>query len=263
MRVYYQRLENDQKVRGLMRIDGGTVDAPFNERQLAENFVQIALFDEHPGAGVGFSQPKAAELRRWAAPVRIALAPGASVPSDVRAQHRAQARAYVARLRQVSGHPMGLVPLGTENFTVFTVDEDERRALGPTLRQRIPGISAVSVRTIIDMPRSVSCLVIAFSEFGTSTYTDAVAIIRAEHPPASWRSCLHEEVAQGLGLPNDSPRARPSIFNDDEEFALLTGHDELLLSILYDRRLSPGMSADVASPIVRQIAAEKLGIDQI
>ena len=26
-----------------------------------------------------------------------------------------------------------------------------------------------------------------------------------------------------MGLPNDSPDARPSIFNDDEEFALLTG----------------------------------------
>lgn len=263
LRVYYKRLENDQKVRGLMRTDGGALDAPFNERQLTENFVQIALFDEHPGIGVGFSRPKAAELRRWDRPVRIALAPGASVPGGVRAQQRTQASAYVARLRQVSGHPISLVPAGAENFTVYTVNEDERRALGPTLRQRVPGIGASSVRTIIDMPRSVSCLVIAFSEFGRSTYTDAIAIIRAEHPPASWRSCLHEEVAQGLGLPNDSPRARPSIFNDDEEFALLTGHDELLLSILYDRRLTPGMSAEIATPIVRQIAAEKLEPGQI
>jgi hypothetical protein len=44
-------------------------------------------------------------------------------------------------------------------------------------------------------------------------------VIRAEHPDLLRLSCLHEEIAQGLGLPNDSPRARPSIFNDDEEFA--------------------------------------------
>ena len=33
-----------------------------------------------------------------------------------------------------------------------------------------------------------------------------------------------------MGLANDSPEARPSIFNDDEEYALLTGHDEMLLT---------------------------------
>ncbi len=58
---------------------------------------------------------------------------------------------------------------------------------------------------------------------------------------------------------SDSPTARPSIFNDDEEFALLTRHDELLLRILYDRRLQPGMTKAQAVPIVRQIAAELLG----
>jgi hypothetical protein len=70
---------------------------------------------------------------------------------------------------------------------------------------------------------------------------------------------VHEEIAQGLGLPNDSPAARPSIFNDDEEFALLTRHDELLLRILYDERLSPGMEPDEARPIVRRIAEELVG----
>ena len=109
------------------------------------------------------------------------------------------------------------------------------------------------------MPRNISCLVVAFSNQGTAVYRRAISVIRAEHPPASWRSCLHEEVAQGLGLPNDSPRARPSIFNDDEEFALLTRHDELLLSILYDDRLRPGMEATEAEPINRTIADEKFG----
>jgi hypothetical protein len=72
-------------------------------------------------------------------------------------------------------------------------------------------------------------------------------------------SCIHEELAQGMGLANDSPQARPSIFNDDEEFALLTRHDELLLRMLYDPRLSPGMTPAEAAPIARQIAAELMG----
>jgi hypothetical protein len=66
-------------------------------------------------------------------------------------------------------------------------------------------------------------------------------------------------MAQGLGLANDTPRARPSIFNDDDEFALLTRHDELLLKMLYDPRLSPGMTLDKARPIIAQMAEELLG----
>jgi hypothetical protein len=66
-------------------------------------------------------------------------------------------------------------------------------------------------------------------------------------------------MAQGMGLSNDSPEARPSVFNDDEEFALLTPHDEALLRILYDPRLRPGMTAEEAMPIVRAIAEEIVG----
>ena len=82
--------------------------------------------------------------------------------------------------------------------------------------------------------------------------------MRAEHPDLLRLSCIHEEVAQGLGLSNDSPQARPSIFNDDEEFALLTSHDELLLKMLFDPRLEPGMSVAAANPIITQIAADLL-----
>ena len=53
---------------------------------------------------------------------------------------------------------------------------------------------------------------------------------------------------------NDSDAARPSIFNDDDEFAYLTSHDEQLLQMLYDPRLSIGMTADEARPIVINMA---------
>jgi hypothetical protein len=106
------------------------------------------------------------------------------------------------------------------------------------------------------MPISVSCLVLPFSRSGTSVYSDAITIVRAELPDLTRLSCYHEELAQGLGLPNDSALARPSIFNDNEEFALLTGHDEGLLRILYDARLRPGMREPEARGLIQIIAAE-------
>ncbi|MEM9437240.1 MAG: DUF2927 domain-containing protein [Pseudomonadota bacterium] len=260
LRSYYARLEQSQIARGLMRTDAGLVDAPFNARILADNFIQIALFDEHPGDKLGAgSRPTSTRLRKWQGPVRIGLEFGASVPEAARAVQVSQTRSYASRLAQVTGHPIGFTTSGSDNFTIFVVDEDERRALGPTLKSLVPGIGDRTVENIVGLPRNISCLVVAFSNQGTDVYRRAISIIRAEHPPASWRSCLHEEVAQGLGLPNDSPRARPSIFNDDEEFALLTGHDELLLSMLYSSRLRPGMTAREAEPIIRQLAVEKLG----
>jgi len=84
-------------------------------------------------------------------------------------------------------------------------------------------------------------------------------VIRAEHPDLLRLSCLHEEIAQGLGLANDSPTARPSIFNDDEEFALLTTMDEAMLRILYSPALRPGMDEAEARPIVESLAARLVG----
>ncbi|MEO0665033.1 MAG: DUF2927 domain-containing protein [Pseudomonadota bacterium] len=258
--AFYRRVEQDQKVRGLMRTDDGTFDAPFTDRILAENFLAIALFDENPGNRISpGTAPAPSVLRKWAGPVRIALRFGASVPQEARIQQEAQARQYAARLATVTGHPITYTLARPENFTIYVVDEDERRALLPELAQSVRGLDATTLETIGGLPRDVYCLVIAFSGPSQRTYSRAVAFIRSELPPASWRSCLHEEVAQGLGLPNDSPRARPSIFNDDEEFALLTRHDELLLAMLYDDRLTPGIAAPEAAPIVRRIAAELLG----
>jgi len=110
-----------------------------------------------------------------------------------------------------------------------------------------------------DLPLSVSCLVLAFSRSGTDVYTDAIAVIRAELPELSRRACYYEELAQGMGLPNDSPRARPSLFNDTAEFAVLTTLDEQLLRMLYDPRLRIGMREREARPVIRRIASELMG----
>jgi len=255
----YARLERDLVARGLLRQDRGGADAPLDSRMLAENFMQIALFDEFvPDADRIVARESASALRRWTRRVEIGLSFGPSVPDADRARDRATVTALAERLAAATGHPVAATG-GVGNMTVFVVNEDERRALGPRLRTLIPGISAPVVAAVTDMPPTIFCLMIAFStDDAPHVYHRAVGIVRAEHPPLLRRSCLHEEIAQGLGLANDSRGARPSIFNDDEEFALLTTHDELLLAILYDARLQPGMDAATAQPLVRIIAEELL-----
>ena len=87
-------------------------------------------------------------------------------------------------------------------------------------------------------------------------HEQALAVIRAEHPPMLKKACFHEEIAQGLGLHNDNPAAHPSIFNDDDEFAFLTNQDALLLRVLYDPRLPAGIELQEAQPLLKQLIIE-------
>lgn len=69
--------------------------------------------------------------------------------------------------------------------------------------------------------------------------------------------CVLEEMAQMMGLFNDSVSLRQSIFNDQNNFQVaLPEHDMMLLRVLYDHRIRPGMTRDQALPIARQILEE-------
>ncbi|WP_103332638.1 DUF2927 domain-containing protein [Pseudotabrizicola formosa] len=259
VRQHFARVQADLLSNGLLRTDGGGRDTPFTDRMLAENFIRIALYDEYVrGSGGPVQRETPSRLRRWEAPVRVGLRFGASVSPSARATDTARVRSYLARLNRLTGHPIALND-AAPNFFIYIVNEDERRALGPTAAAALPGLSGAEVAGITDMPLSTYCLVYAMSEGNSGRYTRAFAVIRAEHPDLLRLSCMHEEIAQAMGLANDSPRARPSIFNDDEEFALLTGQDELMLRMLYNPALRTGMAEAEARPIVESLARALLG----
>jgi hypothetical protein len=255
--AHYARSERDLLSRGLLRTDGGGPDTPFTETDLLRNFERIVFYDEYaPGAGFRASGGRPGGLRKWTAPVRIGVEFGASVPEDQRATDRATLGDYAARLSRAARHPISVAARGA-NFHVLVMSEDDRPEGLARVRALAPDIDAATLGVFRDMPRSIHCLVVAFSGEGNPhSYDRAIAWVRAEHPPLMRQSCFHEEVAQGLGLANDSPRARPSIFNDDDEFAWLTTHDEMLLRLLYHPDLRPGMMPDEARPILRRLLDE-------
>lgn len=251
---YYLAVQNDLLANGLLRTDGGGPDTPFDADDLVRNFERIAFFDEYSRGGRG-----GGTLSRWEVPVRVGIEFGPSVPPAQRRKDDADIRAYVARLARITGHPISVTDRRT-NFHVFVAGEDDRDFVQNRMRQLVPGVSDSELSLFRDLPRSFYCFVVAVSDRrNPNAYVHAAALIRAEHPDLMRLSCIHEELAQGLGLPNDSPQVRPSIFNDDDEFALLTTHDEMLLRMLYDPRLSPGMTAEQARPVARIIANELMG----
>lgn len=255
LRQYLNQVQQAQLSQGLLRQDGGGADTPFTADMLARNFEKIAFYNEYDGnfSGKGGKSP----LRRWAEPVRMEIIFGASVTQSQRKSDRRVVRNYASRLSNITGHPVSVA--GNPNFIVIIASEDDRAETLAEAAAKVSGVSITSLRALRSMRRDTYCAVAAYAAGeNANTYTAAVAVIRAENPDLLRLSCFHEELAQGMGLANDSPAARPSIFNDDDEFALLTDHDELLLKLLYDARLRPGMSAEEAAPLTRIIAREMI-----
>ncbi|WP_083483472.1 DUF2927 domain-containing protein [Litoreibacter arenae] len=258
--AYYAQVQINLRSQGLLRTDGGGRDTPFSKFQLVNNFIQIGVFNEFTLVdGLYTNARSEGRVQRWEKPVNISLTFGPAVSQDIRTKDRKTVANYAQRLSRVTGADIGMTR-GKGNFHVAVLTIDEIEAFGPQLMKLIPGLDSGIASQITSMPRPIYCAVYAFSDADSpNSFHSAVAIVRAEHPDLLRQSCFHEEIAQGLGLSNDSPAARPSIFNDDDEFALLTRHDELLLQILYDPRLPLGAGPQQARPVVDVIASELLG----
>ena len=254
---YYTAVQTRLLAKGFLRTDGGTADAELSAESLARNFENIAMYDEFVlRQGRFLPGRRAASLRRWTKPVRILVTFGDSVSKERQLQDLESIEAYVKRLQQLTGHRIELSDRDP-NFHVLIMNSEEMREFAPRLLELTPTIPSRMAYYLLNSPVQTFCA--AYSNYRRKPYSDyksALVIIKAEHPDLMRLSCIHEEMAQALGLTNDRPDARPSIFNDDEEFALLTKHDEMLLKILYDPRLQVGMSRAAARPTVRKIAGE-------
>ncbi len=260
---HYRSVQSDLLDHGRLRHDGHASATRLRADMLARTFETVVFHDEYASGSDPWRRAatSAGALRRWSAPVRITVAFGAGVPQEQAAADRILIDAYARRLARVTGHPVSTVRSGG-NFHVVFASQDDRAWLRRRLPEWVPSNDRRTYKVFDRPPRSIRCLVVAFA--GTSNphvYTRAVALIRSELPDLMRIGCIHEELAQGLGAANDSPHAHPSVFNDDDAFALLTGHDETLLGMLYDPRLEPGMSAHQARPLVRKLARERLRQD--
>ena len=257
--AHFAKVQADLVSRGLLRTDGGGPDTPYGPRELTETFVRVALYDEYLSlAGRLTAQESPSRLRRWQGPVRIGLRFGASVPEAQRARDRAAVGALAARLARATGLHIRVTD-AQPNYWVYVVSEDERPGLGREWSGLFPGLDPRELDAATQMPLSTFCMVLAISDGSSPVYSGALAVVRSELPDLLRLSCYHEEIAQGLGLANDWVRARPSIFNDDEEFATLTTMDEQLLRILHDARLKPGMRESEVRPLLGPIVAAVSG----
>ena len=159
------------------------MDTPYTDTDLLRNFELIAFYDEYArNAGLQRSDGRPGKLRKWAVPVRMAVESGRSVPAAQRETDRRMIRDYARRLARVTRHPI-TVGRGVPNFHVLVMAEDDRDEAVARIEDLVPNINPSSLALIRTLPRSIHCLVVAFSGSENDyRYRRAIAFIRAEHP---------------------------------------------------------------------------------
>lgn len=244
----YKAYENRNLKDGKFRRDTASMDAPFTNEMLAENFLKIALrLEIKNGAEVTEGLPH--QLTRWRDGIRYAIGGDGYQPEDVEKIVR-----FLRRLSNIAGIDIALAEHSEDvNYRIIFVGPKTRRDLQEKL-SKTKSKAAEWIRSWvsnIDRPCSGYMHHNHDGEFIKSQI-----LIKAEVSGAFREGCFHEEITQTLGLKNDHPDVRPSIFNDDQEFIRLTAHDEYLLRILYHPRLQAGMTAEEVAPLLPAIIDE-------
>jgi hypothetical protein len=208
---------------------------------LIDAFVDIALGSEY--------ETKRRQVRKWTTPINYALI---HQTGDA-ALHERLIRTHFDHLTELTGHH--IAPATTADAANFLVVLTSESRLKDDI-QRYFGKNSAEQRERFF--RETVCLGIFSSSRRNGRITRAVVIIPVDRARARGKlpACVVEELTQVLGLPNDSDKVYPSIFNDHSTDVFLTGLDTLLLRMLYDPRVTHGMEEAALRPLLRTIAAE-------
>ena len=242
-----------------MRQDGGGTDTPFDVDDIIEAFEQVAFYNEYDISGDKLlPNSEAVKLAKWKSNINISVRFGNSVNKKQQDNDLLEINELIGVLSQVTNHN---IKISQQNINMYVViaNQKEIKDLIAEIALLQPEFDPQRIPIITQLPRDIHCMAMtSMNVQANSGISSSLVIIRNELPHIMRKACIHEEIAQSLGLTNDSHLARPSVFNDDDEFATLTKFDEILLKILYDKRLHSGISKDKATQIVKNAADELL-----
>ena len=258
---YYSRLEERKISLGLLRQDGGGTDTPFDVDDIVEAFEQVAFYNEYDISGDKLlPNSEAVMLAKWKSNINISVRFGNSVNKKQQDNDLLEINELIGVLSQITNHN---IKISQQNINMYVViaNQKEIKDLIAEIALLQPEFDPQRIPIITQLPRDIHCMAMtSMNVQANSGISSSLVIIRNELPHIMRKACIHEEIAQSLGLTNDSHLARPSVFNDDDEFATLTKFDEILLKILYDKRLHSGISKDTATQIVKNAADELLSL---
>ncbi|MCX7129802.1 DUF2927 domain-containing protein [Aeromonas sp.] len=196
-----------------------------SDRYLVESFMAIAMERE-------YGEAKQTRFARWQQPIRLQLI-NESGDKPLQAE---VVKVQAAHLARITGHPISMVTT-KPNLTLIMTDYSKMKSWANRTMGNDPSVNIALKEGL--------CL----ANFATNPQHEisrATIIIPVDYSRAKGRflDCVVEEFTQVMGLPNDSDKVFPSIFNDNSIDSFLTGLDYVLLKMAYHPALKAGMNSD-------------------
>jgi hypothetical protein len=201
----------------------------FTDAELIDGFVRTVF-------GAEYDAPADAILvvKRFTGPVRVRVEPlpSSRLPAAEARRRARQAEALVRTLAsRIHGLRLTIVPtLAQANLLIAITDRASYRDVGNLILHGRAGFMANT--TCAGVP----------SWRRDYSIERAVAIIPADIGERGFVSCVAEEFLQLLGAVNDDSSLTYSTFNDANTLAGFPLFDQLILNMLYDPRIRPGMT---------------------
>ena len=218
------------------------------EAALLDDFRRVAYGSERPVLGTdGAARPRRDHLAKWEGPIRAAL-----IGTD-RADYRAAARRHLSDLAALTGLAVAEVPAGEANLLIVFAEDPfaAARANRHRFDHRIADPASFDA-LLARMEQSATCFGFLWGGWPSGQGIDFAAVfLRTDRGARTVEGCLVQETTQVLGLMNDLDPGTDSVFGDSGEHVALTERDRLMLRLLYDPGLKPGMGWAEAEPLAR------------
>ncbi|QXB29038.1 DUF2927 domain-containing protein [Aeromonas sp. FDAARGOS 1405] len=195
-----------------------------SDSYLTESFMAIAMERE-------YGEARQTRFARWQQPIRLQLVNESGdnpLQADV-------VKVQAAHLARITGHPISMVT-AKPNLTLIMTDYSKMKSWANRTMGGDPSVGMALKEGL--------CLA-NFATNAKHEISRATIIIPVDYSRAKGRflDCVVEEFTQVMGLPNDSDKVFPSIFNDNSIDSFLTGLDYVLLKMAYHPALKAGMSS--------------------
>jgi hypothetical protein len=208
---------------------------PLEAAQLGE-FRRLAF-----GSGAG-------QLAKWERPVRVALVDAVSE------EDRRAARQHLQNLAALTGLDIAEAPPAAANLLVFFADDPVAAA------RRHRGLYAHRIddpqrfESLLEDMADATCFGFLWGGWPSGRGIDfAVVFVRTDRGARTVEGCLVQQTTQVMGLRHDLGPEADTAFNDSGRHVELTESDRLMVRLLYDPRLEPGMSWAEAEPLTRAV----------
>jgi hypothetical protein len=207
----------------------------FTNDEIRDGFFKIAF-----GAELQLDKP-AGRVRKFDEPVRI-FVESASGPD-----RRGELARVVADIRTRVNH-LDIAVTNDRREANFVVRLVAERKLKSTIRALYGNDRAKQIQKALN-PECLS----GIGKDDRFRIRRAEVILPIDAGDFTFYDCAYEEMLQALGAINDDASVPWTMFNDEVQMGFFDVYDQYLLNILYDPRISAGMTKDEVDAVLPDI----------